>query len=133
MVSFRLSVKVRPLRRPEIARQISFTEPVNVDGRPAQEVVTVRPGGGDQEFHCCTFRNCRLVYSGGKPPVFDTCSFDGFSLIFAAAAGDTLNFMRAMYHRGFETLIDTTVNSIRINSYPGQWGGTVPSEGSLVS
>jgi hypothetical protein len=61
------------------------------------------------------------------------CSFDGFSLIFAASAGDTLNFMRAMYHRGFENLIDTTVNNIRNNGYPGQWGGTIPSDGLSVS
>jgi hypothetical protein len=87
----------------------------------------------NQEFRSCTFRNCRLVYSGGKPPLFDTCSFDGFSLIFAAAAGDTLNFMRAMYHRGFENLIDTTVNNIRNNGYPRQWGGTVASQESSVS
>jgi hypothetical protein len=87
----------------------------------------------NQEFHSCTFRTCRLVYSGGKPPVLEACSFDGFSLIFAASAGDTLNFMRAMYHRGFENLIDTTVNNIRNNGYPGQWGGTVPSDGLSVS
>jgi hypothetical protein len=87
----------------------------------------------NQEFHSCTFRNCRLVYSGGKPPVLDTCSFEDVSLIFAASAGETLNFMRAMYHRGFQNLIDTTFNSIRNRGYPGQWGGTVRSDGFLVS
>jgi hypothetical protein len=87
----------------------------------------------NQEFNSCTFRNCRLIYSGGKPPVLDTCSFVGSSLIFAASAGETLNFMRVMYHRGFQNLIDTTVNHIRHNGYPGQWGGTVHSEEPLVS
>jgi hypothetical protein len=48
----------------------------------------------NQEFHSCTFRNCRLVYSGGRPPVLEGCSFDSVVLLFAAAAGDTLNFMR---------------------------------------
>jgi hypothetical protein len=86
-----------------------------------------------QEFHSCRFRNCRLVYSGGKPPVLDTCAFDDVCLILAAAAGDTLNFMRAMYHRGFQNLIDTTVNKIRNNGYPGHWGGTVRSQAPSVS
>jgi hypothetical protein len=79
----------------------------------------------DQEFHSCTFRNCRLVYSGGRPPVLDTCSFDGVALILAAAAGDTLNFMRAMYNRGFKNLVDTTLEKIRSNTYSGQWGGVI--------
>jgi hypothetical protein len=62
---------------------------------------------------------------GGTPPVLDTCAFHGFSFIFAAAAGETLNFMRTMYHGGFQNLVDTTLNSIRKKAHPGQWGGTV--------
>jgi hypothetical protein len=94
------------------------------------ENITIALDG--QEFHACTFRNCRLIYSGGTPPVLDTCAFHGFSFIFAAAAGETLNFMRTMYHGGFQNLVDTTLNSIRKKAHPGHWGGDRPLEGAPV-
>ena len=40
----------------------------------------------DEVFTDCEFRDCRMVYSGGKPPVFDNCRFDACDWRFDDAA-----------------------------------------------
>jgi len=65
------------------------------------------------EYQGCVFRNCTLVYSGGKPPSFINCSFDGIRLNFVGSAGDTLGFLAALYKGGLEFEVESTFDAIR--------------------
>ncbi len=49
-----------------------------------------------QVFRNCQFRNARLVFSGGTPPGFANCTFDNTEFVFDGAAGNTLQFLKAM-------------------------------------
>ena len=56
---------------------------------------------GDVVLDGNTFRNIQfkdavLNYEGGQPPRFENCAFDTTSFTFREAAGNTLQFLRAM-------------------------------------
>lgn len=78
-----------------------------------------------EEFRDCTFRNCLFVYRGGPPPTLDNCSFYGFTMGFDGAAGQTLKLLWQLYHGGFQSVIESTLNNIRGATPPKSWGGTV--------
>lgn len=63
-------------------------------------------------FFGCTFNNSNLIYSGGDLPSFDTCTFHSVGISFRGAAGNTLAFMRVLYHAGFDTVIQKTFDEI---------------------
>ncbi len=50
----------------------------------------------DNEFIGCTFENCTLVYSGGKPPLITGGQFRGCKFEFRGHAADTVAFLQAM-------------------------------------
>ena len=47
-------------------------------------------------FVNCQFTDARMIYEGGTPPNFTNCAFTNSNFVFQAAAGNTLNFLRAM-------------------------------------
>lgn len=77
----------------------------------------------DKSFRDCTFKECELIYSGGVPPGFVDCEVDGgCRWTFDGAASNTVMFLRAMYHGGFRTIVDPTLDRIRTppdNGVPG--------------
>ncbi len=64
-------------------------------------------------FEDCEFVNCILEYSGGKPPKMISCGLTKSTFSFSDQAADTVEFMKAMYHGGFKTVIEETFEQIR--------------------
>lgn len=50
----------------------------------------------NSEFHQCSFTDCAMVYSGGKPPTLDRCSFQDSKFHFEGAAANTVLFLQEM-------------------------------------
>jgi hypothetical protein len=50
----------------------------------------------DNDFVECTFRDCALVYAGGRPPTLDNCSFSNVRFKFEGPAENTVAFLKAM-------------------------------------
>jgi len=66
------------------------------------------------QFIECEFRNCVLQYGGGGGGVVLTsCQFDGCRWAFIRAAGDTVSFMKDLYHGGWKDVIERTFEDIR--------------------
>jgi uncharacterized protein YjbI with pentapeptide repeats len=64
------------------------------------------------QYNNCNFAKCKLVYRGGKIPIFRNSNFDECSWYFADEAGNTLTFVRSMIRAGggfrdvvFDTLL----------------------------
>jgi hypothetical protein len=47
-------------------------------------------------FRDCEFVDARLLFEGGTPPNFINCRFTNTHFAFEGAAGNTVNFLRAM-------------------------------------
>lgn len=69
----------------------------------------------NRRFIGCVFVNCSLVYSGGKIPTFDQCTFDASGVKLAGEAANTLEFMTALYHSGFQAQIEATIEEMKSN------------------
>lgn len=82
---------------------------------------TVELDGG--EFRGCVFTDCVLIYRGGIPPVFANCSFDRPQFSFGGPAGHTLTFLRALYHGGFQPIVERAIDTIRQPVPPDFRGG----------
>ena len=50
-------------------------------------------------FTDCEFVDAQLAYDGGLPPNFVNCRFTNSNFAFVEAAGNTVNFLRAMAPR----------------------------------
>jgi hypothetical protein len=65
-----------------------------------------------QSFSDCEFRACRLVYSGGEPPHFAGCKFDGCDWKFEGAAGRTLAHLRVAWAAGAKAPVQALIKEI---------------------
>ena len=63
-------------------------------------------------FSDSEFRDCRLVYSGGKPPVFDGCKFHGCEWKFEGPAANTLAHMRVVWAAGGKAPVQAMIKEI---------------------
>jgi hypothetical protein len=63
-------------------------------------------------FSDCDFRDCRLVFSGGEPPVFEHCRFDGCDWKMDAAAARTLAHLKGVWAAGGKTQIQGLIKEI---------------------
>jgi hypothetical protein len=52
------------------------------------------------EYQMCEFRNCTLIYKGGKLPELVHCRFENVRWQFGDAAGRTLDLLGAIYRGG---------------------------------
>ncbi len=76
-------------------------------------------------FEDCKFERCKLVYRGFGTVSLAGCSFTEVEWMFTDAAGNTVNFMRGLYHgagEGGRELIDKTFENIRKGSAPTATG-----------
>ena len=64
-------------------------------------------------FINCTFKTCELVYSGLLTVTLNGCAFDNVRWRFTGPAGDTVQFMKALYEGGAAELIENTFRTIR--------------------
>lgn len=52
------------------------------------------------DFSNTFFKNCKLIYGGGRPPSFVHCTFDGCEFIFEGKALNTMRFIGAIAKSG---------------------------------
>ena len=67
-------------------------------------------------FTDCEFRDCRMVYSGGKPPVFDGCRFDTCDWRFDDAAARTLAHLKVVWAAGGKAQVQALIKEITVSS-----------------
>ena len=66
----------------------------------------------DEDFADCEFRDCRLVYSGGRPPSFSSCRFDGCDWKLDGAAANTLALLKVMWGVGAKALVQEKIKEV---------------------
>lgn len=66
-------------------------------------------------FADCEFRECRMVYSGGKPPVFDNCRFDACDWRFDGAAANTLAHLKVVWAAGGKAQVQALIKEITVS------------------
>ena len=68
-----------------------------------------------KSFEECSFSNCEIVFRGGLTQLtgnkFDHCKWS-----FGGVAGNTLTFMKALYHGGGKEIVESTFDDIREGS-----------------
>jgi len=67
-------------------------------------------------FADCEFRECRMVYCGGKPPVFDNCRFDACDWRFDDAAANTLAHPKVVWAAGGKAQVQALIKEITVSS-----------------
>lgn len=65
-----------------------------------------------EHFADCEFRDCRMVFSGGPPPVFKNCRFHGCDWRFDEAAANTLKYMRVLWTVGGKADVQARIKEI---------------------
>jgi hypothetical protein len=74
------------------------------------------------EYDGCRFENCQLIYRASAPMILTNCSFLGFTITLEGAAANTLDFLTALYHGGFQPALEQTFHNIRTRNVPsGGW------------
>lgn len=77
----------------------------------------------NQSYTDCTFDECEIVYAAKGPVSLNGCRFNNCSYRFDGAAGDTVNFMTALYQLA-PALVEATFNRIRGKGGPSPDDGT---------
>lgn len=65
-----------------------------------------------ERFSSCEFRDCRLVYAGGEPPVFDNCRIEDCDWRFEGAAERTLAFLKVVWGAGGKAPVQGLIKEI---------------------
>jgi hypothetical protein len=65
-----------------------------------------------EAFEDCEFRECRLVYSGGPPPVFNHCRFDECEWKFDGPAANTLAHLKLIWSVGGKAPVQAMIKEI---------------------
>jgi len=65
-----------------------------------------------ETFTDCEFRDCRMVYLGGEPPVFERCQFDACDWRFEAAAARTLAHLKALWLVGEKAAVQGVIKGV---------------------
>lgn len=68
-----------------------------------------------ETFSGCEFRDCRLVYAGGEPPLFTDCSFIGCDWKFDEAAARTLVFLKRVWSAGGKSQVQALIKDITVS------------------
>ena len=67
-----------------------------------------------ETFSDCEFRDSRLVYSGGEPPVFSQCKFEACDWRYDDAAARTLAHMKVVWNAGGKTAVQALIKDITV-------------------
>ncbi|MBW8813257.1 MAG: hypothetical protein JF588_07500 [Caulobacterales bacterium] len=67
-----------------------------------------------EAFSSCEFRDCRLVYSGGAPPTFADCRFDGCDWRYDEAAARTLAHLKVVWNLGGKPSVQALIKDITV-------------------
>ena len=68
-----------------------------------------------ETFTDCEFRECRLVYAGGEPPVFRGCSFIGCDWKYDEAAARTLAHLKLVWSLGEKASVQAQIKDITVS------------------
>jgi hypothetical protein len=62
----------------------------------------------ENSYRDCVFSGANMVYYGGQPPAFESCTFERCQWTFNSSAGHTVAFLRTMAHSdtGFRNLFE---------------------------
>ncbi len=66
-----------------------------------------------EEYETCTFKGCRLVFTGGAVPMFYDCAFPDSRFELTGAALSTIGFLTAMWTIGNEAFVNGLFDAIR--------------------
>ena len=72
---------------------------------------TIELDGG--EFVACEFKNCKLVYHGGRLPRIESCRFIDSQFALRGAAAETLEFLEILKSIGEKDAIDKLLTTVR--------------------
>jgi len=67
-----------------------------------------------ETFSNCDFAACRLVYSGGALPEFESCRFDNCDWKFEDGAAQTLAYLKLMWSVGAKPTVQTLIKEITV-------------------
>jgi len=67
-----------------------------------------------ETFSDCEFRESRLVYCGGEPPVFERCRFDGCDWKQDEAAARTLAHLKVIWNAGGKATVQALIKDITV-------------------
>ena len=67
-----------------------------------------------ESFEDCEFRDCRMVYAGGEPPVFESCSFHDCDWKQDDAAARTLAYLKVLWNAGGKATVQTLIKDITV-------------------
>jgi hypothetical protein len=65
-----------------------------------------------ETFDACEFRDCRMVYAGGEPPVFAQCRFDNCDWRFDEVAGNTLTYLKTLWTVGQKATVQGLIKEV---------------------
>lgn len=65
-----------------------------------------------ETFTDCEFRDCRMVYTGGEPPVFTRCKFHDCDWRFEEAAARTFAYLKVLWLAGDKASVQTIIKGI---------------------
>ena len=65
-----------------------------------------------EAFSDCEFRDCRLIYAGGEPPLFTGCNFVGCDWKYDDAAARTLSFLKVVWSVGGKAPVQALIKDI---------------------
>ena len=65
-----------------------------------------------ETFSDCEFRDCRLVYAGGEPPIFVRCRFDDCEWKYEDAAARTLAHLKLVWALGAKPSVQALIKDI---------------------
>jgi hypothetical protein len=65
-----------------------------------------------EHFSSCEFRDCRMVYTGGEPPVFENCRFDDCDWRIEEAAERTLAYLKVLWLAGGKAQVQAMIKEI---------------------
>jgi hypothetical protein len=65
-------------------------------------------------FSDCEFRESRLVYAGGEPPVFQQCRFDDCEWKHDDAAARTLAHLKVVWNAGGKASVQALIKDITV-------------------
>ena len=66
-------------------------------------------------FSDCEFRDCRMVYSGGESPVFESCAFVGCDWRQEDAAARTLAHLKQVWNAGGKATVQALIKDITVS------------------
>lgn len=70
------------------------------------------------EFINCKFEDCRMIYGAKGLVTLKGCDFINVKWVFTDAAGDTIQFLTDLYHRGMQQIVEQTFENIRKGTAP---------------